>query len=70
MAIAPEKKCLSDTGGVKEYEIQTSSRKDSVLENISKKGRWNIPVVWISNNKTMLTDINKITEKRDEVILV
>ena len=32
-----KKRYLWDTGGVKGYEIQTSSRKDSVLENISKK---------------------------------
>ena len=47
MASAPEKKYLSDTGGVKEYEIRISSRKDSVRQNEGKADLWEVSIEWI-----------------------
>jgi hypothetical protein len=42
-----KKRYLWDTGGVKGYEIQTSSRKDSVKQNSGKEELWNVPIIWV-----------------------
>jgi hypothetical protein len=42
-----KKRYLWDTAGVKEYEIQTSARKDSVRQNAEKEDLWKVPVTWI-----------------------
>ena len=42
-----KKRYLWDTGGVKGYEIQTSSRKDSVRQNSGKEELWKVPITWI-----------------------
>ena len=42
-----QKRYLWDTGGVKGYDIQTSSRKDSVRQNAVKSELWGVPVKWI-----------------------
>ncbi len=42
-----KKRYLWDTGWVKGYEIQTSSRKDSVKQNSGKEEFWNVPIIWI-----------------------
>ena len=42
-----QKRYLWDTGGVKGYDIQTSSRKDSVRQNEGKAGLWEVSIGWV-----------------------
>jgi len=64
------KKSLWDTNGAKGYEAQTSARKDSVNENIDKSERWKIPMVWVSDNEEVLSEIKSITGDKNEYVLI
>lgn len=68
--IVLNKKWLWDEKGVKGYEIQTSSRPDSVEMNSGKAKRWNIPLVWVASTNEVLEEIRKFTNGADEYWVV
>ena len=64
------KKWLWDARAVKGYEIQTSARPDSVEMNSGKARRWKIPLVWVSDDETILGEIRKQTGGRDGYLAI
>lgn len=54
----------------KGYEVQTNARRDSIKENIVKCQRWNTPMVWVSDNPKVITEIERITNNRNEYLLI
>ena len=68
--IDAKKKFMWDDKNRKAYEIQTSARKDSVLANADKKQKYNIPITWVTYDESILEEIKKITENKDEYLLI
>ena len=68
--IDAKKKFMWDDKNRRAYEIQTSARKDSVLANADKKQKYNITITWVTYNEGMLEEIKKITEGKDEYLLL
>ena len=68
--IDAKKKFMWDDKNRRAYEIQTSARKDSVLANADKKQKYNIPITWVTYDESMLEEIKKITENKDEYLLI
>jgi hypothetical protein len=65
-----KKKFLWDDTKRKCYEIQTTARKDSVAENLAKKDKYGIPITWVTYDKSIIEEIKKLTENKDEYLLV
>ncbi len=68
--IDAKKKFMWDDKNRKAYEIQTSARKDSVLANADKKQKYNIPITWVTYDESLIEEIKKITENKDEYLLI
>ena len=51
------------------YEIQTNAREDAILANAKKKEKYNIPITWISYDKEILNEIEKIAGNNDKYLL-
>ena len=68
--IDAKKKFMWDDKNRRAYEIQTSARKDSVLANADKKQKYNIPITWVTYDEGILEEIKKITENKDEYLLI
>ena len=60
----------SDALNMVAYEIQTSARKDSVLANADKKQKYNIHITWVTYKESVIEEIKKITENKDEYLLI
>ena len=52
------------------YEIQTTARKENVLTNRAKGQRVGIPITWVSYDEKIVEEIKKLTEDKDEYMLV
>ena len=59
-----------DVGRAKGYEIQSSARKDSIMENMEKSKLWGIPMVWVTDNRLILDEIIKLTDNLNEYRLI
>ena len=64
------KKYLWYDEGRMAYEIQTTARKDSILANASKKEKYRIPITWVTYDEEILNEIKKLTENKDEYLLI
>ena len=65
-----DKKYLWEDKNRKAYEIQTTARKDSILANSDKKHKYNLPIIWVTYDKSILEEIKEITEDKDTYILI
>jgi len=65
-----KKKYLWDDKKRKAYEIQTTARKDSILANWDKKDKYNVPITWVTYDAQIMEEIKKITENKDEYLLI
>ena len=52
------------------YEIQTNAREDAILTNAKKKEKYKILITWISYDESILEDIKKSTENKDDYLLI
>jgi hypothetical protein len=52
------------------YEIQTNAREDAILTNAKKKEKYKILIMWISYDESILEDIKKSTENKDDYLLI
>ena len=68
--IDAKKKFMWDDKNRRAYEIQTSARKDSVLANADKKQKYNIPITWVTYDESLMEEIKRITENKDEYLLI
>ena len=68
--IDAKKKFMWDDKNRRAYEIQTSARNDSLLGNADKKQKYNIPITWVTYDESILEEIKKITENKDEYLLI
>jgi hypothetical protein len=68
--IDAKKKFMWDDKNRKAYEIQTTARKDSVLANADKKDKYKIPITWVAYEEGMLDEIKRLTENKDEYLLL
>lgn len=64
-----KKKFLWDDTKRKCYEIQTTARKDSITENVSKKEKYMIPITWVTYDKDVLEEIKRLTDNKDDYVL-
>jgi Cdc6-like AAA superfamily ATPase len=55
------KRGIWDLKNASGYEIQTSARKDSIMENMDKGKLWGVRMVWVTDNKQILDEIKKMT---------
>ena len=65
-----KKKFLWDDKNRKAYEIQTTARKDSILANWDKKEKYKVPITWVTYDEQIMEEIKKITENKDEYLLI
>lgn len=72
IAYPPDKKkrYLWDDKNGRGYEIQTSARKDSIIENAKKKVKYKIPITWVTYNNGIMEEIKRLTENMDSYMLV
>ena len=70
VASAIKKKYMWDDKNRKAYEIQTTAREDSVLSNVKKKEKYNVPITWVSYTESLIGEIKRITENKDEYLLI
>ena len=52
------------------YEIQTNAREDAILANAKKKEKYNIHITWVTYGESILEEIKKITEGKDEYLVI
>ncbi len=69
-SVDTKRKYLWNDKGRKAYEIQTTARKDSVLGNADKKVKYKIPIIWVTYDESIMEEIKKITENKDEYLLI
>ena len=65
-----KKKYLWDDKNRRAYEIQTTARKDSVLQNAKKRDLYKMPITWVCYDNDMLGEIKKLTDNKDEYLLI
>ena len=65
-----DKKYLWGDKNRKAYEIQTTARKDSILANLDKKHKYKVSIIWVTYDKTILREIQKITEGKDNYLFI
>jgi hypothetical protein len=65
-----KKKYLWDDVKRRAFEIQTTARKDSVMANAEKKKKYGLPITWVSYDAKVLEEIKKLTDNRDEYMLI
>ena len=69
-SVDAKKKFLWDDKNRKAYEIQTTARKDSILANWDKKEKYKVPITWVTYDEQIMEEIKKITENKDEYLLI
>ena len=70
VASAIKKKYMWDDKNRRAYEIQTNAREDAILSNSKKKEKYRILITWVSYDGDLLEEIKKITENKDEYLLI
>jgi hypothetical protein len=65
-----KKKYMWDDKNRRAYEIQTNARKDSILANVKKKEKYNIYITGVTYSESILEEIKKITEGKDEYLVI
>ena len=65
-----KKRYLWDLRGAKGYEAQTSARRDSIEMNMDKGKLWGVPVVWITDDREIMNEMERITNNKDEYLML
>jgi len=69
-SVDKKKKYLWDDKNRWAYEIQTTARKENVLANMERDRELGLPITWVNYDKAILEEIKKLTENRDEYLLM
>jgi len=64
------KKYLWDDSKKRAYEVQTTARKENVLANRERDISAGFTITWVTHYKEVLEEIKKLTEDKDEYLLV
>jgi hypothetical protein len=65
-----KKKYLWDDANRRAYEIQTTARKENVIANMERDRKLGLAVTWVAYDEQIMEEIKKITENKDEYLLI
>jgi hypothetical protein len=64
------KKYLWDDKNRRAYEIQTTARKENIMANRERNIKLGLPTAWITYTNEPMEEIKKLTENKDEYLLI